>query len=50
MAGCAKTIVKIVVFERFHFFHLFSNVVSWGMVFGDHWGSVGDLGVTFSDF
>ena len=49
MAGCAETIVKTVVFEGFHFFHFSSNVVSWGMVFDDILGLVGDLGVTFSD-
>ena len=49
MAVCVITIVKTMVFEGFHFFHLFTKLVSWGMVLGDIWESVGDLGETFSD-
>ena len=50
MAGCAKTTVKTVVFEWFHFFHLFSKLVSGGMILGVILVTFGDLGVTFSDF
>ena len=50
MAGCAITIVKTVVFEWFHFFHLFSKFVSRGMILGVILKSFGDLGVTFFDF
>ena len=49
MAACAITMVKTVVFEWFHFFHLFIDFVSRGMVLGQIWGSFDDLGETFSD-
>ena len=38
------------VFERFHFFHLFTNLMSGGRVLGVVLESVGSLGDTFSDF
>ena len=50
MAVCAITIVKTVVFEWFHFFHLFSKLVSQGVVLGVILTPFGDLGETFSDF
>ena len=50
MAVCAITIIKTVVFEWFHFFHLFSKLVSAGMVSGVILTPFCDLGVTFSDF
>ena len=50
MAGCAITIVKTVVFEWFHFFHLFIDFVSRGMVLGHILVTLGSLGDTFSDF
>ena len=50
MAVCAITIVKTVVFEWFHFFHLFSKLVSHGLVLGVILTPFGDLGETFSDF
>ena len=50
MAACAITIVKALVFEWFHFFHLFSILVSGGMVLGIILVSFGDLGDTFCDF
>ena len=45
MAACAITIVKTVVFEWFHFFHLFIDFVSRGMVLG-HILVIGTLGTT----
>ena len=50
MAVCAITIVKTVVFEWFHFFHLFSKLMSGGMILGVILVSFSDLGGTFSDF
>ena len=50
MAGCAITIVKTVVFEWFHFFHLFSKLMSGGMILGVIFVSSSDIGGTFSDF
>ena len=50
MAVCAITIVKTVVFEWFHFFHLFIDFVSRGMVLGHILLTLGSLGDTFSDF
>ena len=41
--------IKTVVVERFHFFHLFTNLMSGGEVLGVIWESVGGLGGTFSD-
>ena len=41
---------KTAVFEWFHFFHLFSNLESWGRGFGHMLVSFGDPGGTFSDF
>ena len=41
--------VKTVVFERFHFFHLFSNLVSRGVVWEVILEAFGDPGGTFSD-
>ena len=38
------------VFEGFHFFHRFTDLVSRGIVLSDIWESFGDLGETFSDF
>ena len=49
MAACAIYIVKTSVLERFHFFHLFTNLVSRGMVLGVFLVTFGDLGDTFSD-
>ena len=49
MAACAITIIKTVVFEWFHFFHLFSKLMSGGMILGVIFVSFGDLGETFSD-
>ena len=50
VAACARTIVKTVVFEWFHFFHLFMNSVSCGRDLAHILVSFGDLGLTFSDF
>ena len=50
VAVCAITIVKTVVFEWFHFFHLFTNFVSCGRVSGVILESFGGLGDTFYDF
>ena len=50
MAACAITTVKTVVFEWFHFFYLFSKLVSGGMILGGILTPFGDIGVTFSDF
>ena len=50
MAVCAITIVKTVVFEWFHFFHLFSKLMSGGMILGVILVSFGDPGETLSDF
>ena len=50
VAVCARTTVKPVVFEWFHFFHLFTNLVSWGRDLAHIWVSFGDPGCTFSDF
>ena len=41
---------KTVVFEWFHCFHLFTDLVSCGMVLGHILVSFGDPGDTFSDF
>ena len=43
-------IVKTVVFEWFHFFHLFSNLESRGWDLGHILVSFGDLGGTFNEF
>jgi len=43
----AITTVKTVLFEWFHFFHLFTNVVSWGRVWDVVLESFDDLGGTF---
>ena len=45
-----KTTVKTVVLEWLHFFHLFSKLMSGGMILGVVLVSFGDLGDTFSDF
>ena len=50
MSVCAINIVKAMVFETFHLFHLFTKLVSRGMVLGHMLVSFGDLGDTFSDF
>ena len=50
MAVCAITIVKTVVVEWFHFFHLFNKLMSGGMILGVILVSFSDLGDTFSDF
>ena len=50
MSVCAINIVKTMVLETFHFFHLFTNLVSRGMVLGHMFVSFGDLEGTFSDF
>ena len=49
MAVCAITIGKTDVFEWFHFFHLFTNLVSPGRVLGVILVTSGGLGHTFSD-
>ena len=49
VAVSAFTIVKTVVFEWFHCFHLFTDLVSCGMVLGHIFVSFGDPGETFSD-
>jgi len=41
---------KTEVFEWFHVFHLFTKLVSRGMVLGTFLVTFGDLGGTFSDF
>ena len=46
----AITIVKTVVFEWFHFFRLFTKLVSRGRVWDHILVSFGDLGTTSSDF
>ena len=49
--GCmAITILKNMVFEWFHFFYLFTDFVSRGMVLGHILMTLGSLGDTFSDF
>ena len=50
MAACAINTIKTMVLERFHVFHLFTNLVSPGRVLGVILVSFGDLGETFSDF
>ena len=45
-----ENIVRTSVLERFHFFRLFTNLVSWGRVLGDMLVSFASLGDTFSDF
>jgi len=45
-----NNIIKERVLEVFHFFHVFTKVVSRGMVLGDFLVTCGDLGDTFSDF
>ena len=50
MAACAITTVKHYGFERFHFFHLVTDVVSGGMLLGVILTPFSDLGATFSDF
>ena len=46
---CAITIVKTAVFEWFHCFHLFTDLVSCGRVLGHILVSFDSLGDTFSD-
>ena len=48
-AVCAINIVKTMVLEIFHVFHLFTNLVSPGRVLGVILMTFGDLGHTFSD-
>jgi len=43
-------LVKIVVLERFHLFHTFTNLVSLGTVLGHMLVSLGSPGNTFYDF
>ena len=50
MAECARTIVKTICFQRFHFFNVFRNLVPRGMDLGYILVSFGDPGGTFSDF
>ena len=47
---CAINIVKTMVLETFHFFHLFTNLVSQGMVLGGFLVTFGDPEDIFSDF
>ena len=48
MAVCGINVVKTMVFEIVHFFHLVTNLVSSGRVLGYMFVSFGDLGDTFS--
>ena len=48
-AVCAITIIKTRVLEIFHFFHVFTSLVSPGRVSGVILLTFGDLGHTFSD-
>ena len=48
-AVCARTIIKTRVLEIFHFFHVFTNLVSPGRVLGVIWVTFGDLGRAFSN-
>ena len=50
MSACAENIVNTVVFEWFHFFHLFTDLVPCGRVLGNILVSFGDSGDTYSDF
>ena len=50
MALCAINTIKTLVLERFHVFHLFTDLVSPGRVLGVIFVTFGDLGDTFSDF
>ena len=50
VAVCATTIIKTVVFEWFHFFHLVTDFVSRGRVWDHILVSFGDPWLTFSDF
>ena len=49
MAVCAINAIRTMVLEIFHVFHLFTNLVSPGMVLGVILVTFGDLGETFSD-
>ena len=49
MAAFAITTAKTVVFERFHFFYLFSKIVSGGMILDLILTPFGDLGEIFFD-
>ena len=49
MVACAITTIKQYGFEWFHFFHLFTDSVSVGMILGVILTPFGDLGETFSD-
>ena len=49
MAVCVINVVKTMVLEIFHVFHLFTNLVSPGRVLGVILMTFGDLGHTFSD-
>ena len=49
MAACAISTVKTTVSERFHFCHIFTNLVSQGIVLGVIFVYFGSLGDTFSD-
>ena len=48
-AVCAITIIKTSALEIFHFFRVFTNLVSPGRVLGVILVTFGDLGDTFSD-
>ena len=50
MLRCAENIVKTIVFERFHFLNLFTDLESRGRVLGYVLVSFGDPGGTFSGF
>ena len=50
MAACVITIGKHYGFEWFHFFHLFTDLVSEGMILSVILIPLGDLGDTFFDF
>ena len=50
MSACAENIVNTVVFEWFHFFHLFTDLVPCGRVLGHILVSFGDPGTFFLTF
>ena len=49
-AVCAINVVKTTVLERFHYFRIFTNLVSQGMVLGGFLMTFGDPEDIFSDF
>ena len=50
MVACAINMIKTVVSKGFHFFHLFTDFVSGGVILGVVLTHFVDLGYTFSDF